>query len=92
MTKKDLVGLIAEETGLTHMNVSDVLDAFCDIAGTAMQNGDRVRLVGFGTFSTKNRAVRIGRNPRTGEEVSVPASVIPVFKAGKNLKAKVNSR
>jgi len=92
MTKKELVAQIAGKTGLTRNKVNDVLNMFCDLTGTAMKNGERVRLLGFGTFETKERAARIGKNPQTGKKINIPASVVPVFKAGKHLKEKVNNK
>ena len=92
MTKKELVAQIAEKTGLTRNKVKDVLETFCDLTGTAIKNGDRVRLLGFGTFETKERAGRIGKNPQTGKKINIPASVVPVFRAGKQLKEKVNNK
>ncbi len=92
MNKKELVAQIAEQTGLTQKKVNEVLDTFFDLTGTALKNGDSIRLLGFGTFETKKRAARTGTNPRTGEQVDIPASVIPVFKAGKKLKEKVNNK
>lgn len=65
---------------------------FCDLTGAAMKNGDSVRLLGFGTFETKTRAARVGKNSHTGEQIDIPASVVPVFKAGKQLKEKVNNK
>ena len=92
MNKKELVVQIAEQTGLTQKKVNEVVDVFCDLTGTAMKNGDSVRLLGFGTFEIKTRAARVGKNPHTGEQINMPASVVPAFKAGKQLKEKVNDK
>ena len=86
MNKKDLVVQIAEKTGLTQRDVSSVLDSCFERIGAALEAGESVRLLGFGTFETKSRAARSGKNPRTGETVEIPATTLPVFKAGKNLK------
>lgn len=92
MNKQELIVQIAGNTGLTQKDVKKVIEAFCDLTGTAMKNGESIRLIGFGTFETKKRAARIGNNPHTGEKIDIPASIVPVFKAGKNLKEKVNEK
>lgn len=91
MNKKDLAVQLAERTGLTQKKANEVIDCFCDITGTALQNGDSVRLIGFGTFEIRKRPGRTGKNPRTGEKIVIPASTTPVFKAGKKLKERVCS-
>lgn len=92
MNKQELIVQIAGNTGLTQKDVKKVIEAFCDLTGTAMKNGDSVRLLGFGTFGTKKRTARIYKNLRTGEKINVPASIVPVFKAGKALKEKVKGK
>ena len=90
MNKKDLIAAIAEETGMTKKDVSTVVDATFDKITAAMVAGDKVQLMGFGTFETRERGERTGKNPRTGEEVKIAACKAPAFKAGKALKDAVN--
>jgi DNA-binding protein HU-beta len=89
MNKTELVKAIAEATGLTQTLATDALDAFMESVTTALKAGDKVTLVGFGTFSVAERAARTGRNPKTGEELKIAASKAPKFSAGANLKAAV---
>ena len=73
------------------MNKSELIDSIAEKSGlNKTQAGDSISLVGFGTFSVKDRKARTGRNPKTGEELSIPASKVPSFKAGKNLKERLN--
>ena len=90
MNKNDLVATVASSTGLTKADASSAVDAVIDAVTGALQKGDAVRLVGFGTFSVVRRAATQGRNPRTGEKIQIPASNQPKFKAGKGLKSAVN--
>ena len=90
MNKKDLITEIAEETGMTKKDVATVVDATFDKITTAMASGEKVQLVGFGTFETRERGERTGINPRTKETVTIAACKVPVFKAGKALKDAVN--
>ena len=90
MNKKDLITEITEETGMTKKDVATVVDATFDKITTAMASGEKVQLVGFGTFETRKRGERTGKNPRTGEEVKIAACKAPAFKAGKALKDAVN--
>lgn len=89
MNKGELIAKIAE-AGLTKKDAGIALDAAIAAVSDALAQGDAVQLIGFGTFSVKERAAREGRNPRTGETVKIEASKAPVFKAGKALKDKVN--
>ena len=89
MNKGELVAKIAE-AGLSKKDAGIALDAAVAAIGDALTKGESVQLVGFGTFSVKERAAREGRNPRTGETVKIAASKAPAFKAGKALKDKVN--
>ena len=89
MNKSELVAKIAE-AGLTRKDSETALNAAIAAIGEALASGESVQLVGFGTFSVKERAAREGRNPRTGETVKIKAAKAPVFKAGKALKDKVN--
>ena len=86
MNKSDLIDSIAGSTGLTKADAGRALDAATDSITSALQQGQSVSLVGFGTFSVKHRAARQGRNPRTGETIQIKASNNPSFKAGKALK------
>ncbi|MGI6345110.1 MAG: HU family DNA-binding protein [Bacillota bacterium] len=86
MKKADLVSKMAEKSGLNKKQSEAALDAFIQTVEEALQAGDKVQLVGFGTFETRHREARTGRNPGTGEEIQIPASTVPVFKAGKGLK------
>lgn len=90
MNKADLVTKIAEKSELTKKDAEKALNAFVDAVQEALQGGDKVQLVGFGTFEVRDRAERKGRNPQTKEEITIPASKAPVFKAGKALKDLVN--
>ncbi|HBK86441.1 MAG TPA: DNA-binding protein [Firmicutes bacterium] len=86
MKKADLVSRIAEKSGLNKKQAEAALDAFVASVQEALQAGEKVQLVGFGTFEARDRAARTGRNPGTGEEIQIPASRVPAFKAGKVLK------
>ena len=90
MNKAELVNAIATKTGATKKAAEDSLNAFVSVVSNALAKGDKVQLVGFGTFETRKRAARKGRNPQTGAEMKIPASKAPSFKAGKALKEKVN--
>ena len=90
MNKSELVDAIAAEAGLTKDQANKALNAFTAGVQGALERGDDVVLVGFGTFSVKERAARTGRNPKTGEPLQIAASKVPSFKAGKGLKDAVN--
>jgi len=90
MNKSELINAIAEESGLTKADAGRALDATIQSVSNALQGGDSVSLIGFGTFSVKERSARTGRNPQTGEAIQIKASKIPSFKAGKTLKDSVN--
>ncbi len=90
MNKQELIGQVTEATGLTRADAVKAVEAVFDTIGTALKNGDEVRLVGFGTFSVSKRKASTGRNPRTGEPMKIKASSQPKFKAGKGLKDSVN--
>ena len=89
MNKAELIAKISEDTDLTKTQVNTVLDSFVDTVTKTLKGGDKVTLVGFGTFSISKRLARNGRNPQTGEEVDIPASKVAAFKAGKELKQAV---
>ncbi len=90
MNKSELIDAIADSSGLTKADAGRALDGFLSAVTTALNKGDSLALVGFGTFSVKERAERKGRNPQTGEEITISAAKIPTFKAGKSLKDAVN--
>lgn len=90
MNKSDLIAKMAEKSGLTKKDNEVALKAFIEAVEEALESGDKVQLVGFGTFETRERAARVGRNPRTKEEIQIPASKVPVFKVGKEFKDRVN--
>ena len=89
MNKADLVSAVAE-TGITKKQAAQAVDAVIDAIKKAMAKGDKVSLVGFGSFSVKKREARTGRNPRTGKALKIPAKKVPVFSAGKGLKDAVS--
>jgi DNA-binding protein HU-beta len=90
MNKNDLVSAVADASGLTKTDAAKAVEATFDAVTKSLKKGDEVRLVGFGTFSVAKRKASTGRNPRTGEEMKIPASNQPKFKAGKALKDAVN--
>ena len=91
MNKSDLVAKIASKSGLTKVDSTKALDALLETVKDALVDGEKVQLVGFGTFEVRERKAREGRNPRNPEEkIHIPASKAPVFKAGKTLKEAVN--
>ncbi|SFT89113.1 DNA-binding protein HU-beta [Selenomonas sp. GACV-9] len=90
MNKTELVASVAEKTGLTKKDAEKAVNALFDSVQAALTSGDKVQMIGFGTFEVKERAARKGRNPRTGQDIEIPASKNPVFKAGKALKDAVN--
>ena len=86
MTKTDLVEAIAEKANLGKADAQRALEALLDTVGTALSRGQSVQITGFGTFERRHRAARKARNPQTGEEIDVPATDVPAFRAGKSLK------
>lgn len=90
MNKSELVAALAEKAALTKVDAEKMLNAFVAVAEDTLAAGDKIQLVGFGTFEVKARPARIARNPRTGEEVKIAACKAPIFKAGKALKDIVN--
>ncbi|KAB2489962.1 HU family DNA-binding protein [Bacillus cereus] len=91
MNKTELVQKVALESELTKKEASLAVDAVFQSIQHALQNGDNVQLIGFGTFEVRERAAREGRNPQTGESMTIPASKVPAFKAGKVLKEAVKA-
>ncbi len=93
MNKTELVAKVADKTGLTKKDSALVVSAFVETVEEALQNGEKVQLVGFGTFEVRKRKARKGRNPQKPEQImEIPASKAPVFKAGKGLKELVNKK
>ena len=92
MNKAELIAKISEESKLTKKAAETALDAFVTSVEEALKNGEKVQLVGFGTFEVRERAARKGINPQTKAEIKIPASKAPVFKAGKALKELVNKK
>jgi DNA-binding protein HU-beta len=90
VTKTELVSAVAENAGLTKVDAERAVKALLDAVAGCLKNGDKLSLVGFGTFSVSQRAARTGKNPQTGAKMLIPASKTPRFKAGKALKDSVN--
>ena len=90
MNKIELVSAIAEKANISKKDATSALDAFTEVVTEQLKKGDKISLIGFGTFETSTRAARTGRNPQTGEEMEIPESTSAKFKAGKALKDYVN--
>ena len=90
MNKADLVAAMAEKAGVSKKDAEASLKAFTDVVAEELKAGDKIQLVGFGTFEVSERAARTGRNPQTGAEMTIAASKAPKFKAGKALKDSLN--
>ncbi|MBP7402502.1 MAG: HU family DNA-binding protein [Clostridia bacterium] len=90
MNKSEMVDAVAKATKISKKDSEAAVNAFLDTVTKTLMKGDKVVLVGFGTFEVKKRAARIGRNPSTKKAMNIPESKAPVFKAGKGLKEKVN--
>lgn len=86
MNKTELIARVAEISELTKKDATKAVDAVFEAISDALQQGDKVQIIGFGNFETRERAARKGRNPQTGEEIDIAASKVPAFKAGKALK------
>ena len=89
MNKAELIYAVSNETNISRKDTEAVITAALDVITKALQEAEKVQLVGFGSFEVKARAARIGRNPKTKEAIEIPASRVPVFKAGKALKGQV---
>lgn len=89
MNKSTLVSNVAKTTGLTKKDATAAVDSIFATVTKALADGEKVQLIGFGTFEVRDRAARKGRNPQTGAEIEIPATVVPAFKAGKMLKKAV---
>lgn len=90
MNKAEFVNAMAEQTGLSKKDSEAAINAFVNIVSDELVKKEKVSLIGFGTFETRERAARTGRNPQTGAELKIAASITPAFKPGKTLKEKVN--
>ena len=91
MNKTELIAALAEKTELSKKDAEKALNAFVEVTSGSLAKGEKVQLIGFGTFDVKKRPARMARNPRTGAEIKIAASKAPAFKAGKALKDKVNT-
>ena len=91
MNKAELVNAIANETGFSKKDTETTLNSFINVVSETLSKQEKIQLVGFGTFETRERAAREGFNPQTKEKITIPATVAPAFKAGKALKDKVNN-
>jgi DNA-binding protein HU-beta len=92
MNKAELIDKIAKDAGVTKAQANDALDSFTSTVVTSLKKGDRVTLVGFGTFSVSERAARNGRNPQTGAVIKIKARKVPKFKAGKEFSTKISGK
>lgn len=92
MNKAQLVEAMAKQTGASKKVTEDTLNAFIDVVEKQVKKGEKVQLVGFGTFEQKKRAARKGKNPRTGEAIKIKAAKVPAFKAGASFKALVDGK
>lgn len=90
VNKTELIAKVAETTELPKKDVARTVDAVFQTISEALQQGEKVQLVGFGNFEVRERSARKGRNPQTGEEIDIPASKVPAFKPGKALKEVIN--
>lgn len=91
MTKEEFVRNMCEKCGLTQKDANNVIKAFTETVISTVAAGDKVQLIGFGTFDSRKRSERTGHNPATGEEIKIPAATVPAFKAGKAFKAMVDA-
>jgi len=89
LTKAELVREVAERTGMTKKDTALVVNAVFETVMDALSKGEKVQIAGFGIFEVRERAERVGRNPRTGEEIKIPPRKVPVFRVGKELRTKV---
>ena len=90
MNKAELIDAMSKDTGLSKKDSEKALNSFMENVSNALSKNDKVQLIGFGTFETRKRAERNGRNPQTGKEIKIAAATVPAFKAGKAFKEKVN--
>lgn len=92
MNKAEMIDKIAKDAGVTKTQANDAIDSFTNCVIASLKKGDRVTLVGFGTFSVSERAARNGRNPQTGEVIKIKARKVPKFKAGKEFSTKISGK
>lgn len=92
MNKMDLINKVAEKSGLTKKDAEAAINSFLEAIGEALAEGERVQLIGFGTFETRKRSARSGRNPQTGETIEIPETIVPAFKPGNKLKEAIASK
>ena len=86
MNKTELVAAMADKAGISKKDAEKALGAFVEVVGESLKKGEKIQLVGFGTFEARERAAREGKNPQTGEKIKIAATTVPAFKAGKALK------
>ena len=91
MTKDDMIALISKQTGISKKQATDVMQTFMSTVTDRLKNGEKVSFSGFGSFSVSKRKARIGRNPQTGAKIDIPATQVPVFKAGKHFKKAIKN-
>ena len=91
MNKAELIAAMSEKAELSRKDAEKALKAFTDVVAEELKKGEKIQMVGFGTFEVSERAARTGRNPQSGEEMVIPASKAPKFKAGKSLKDMINA-
>lgn len=91
MNKTELIALVAEKAGLTKKDAEAAVNATTEVIAESLAKDEKIQLIGFGSFEVKHREARMGRNPKTGETMEIPAAKVPVFKAGKALKDQVDA-
>ena len=91
MTKNEVIAAVAESSGMTKKDTETVVNALGEVIKETLAKGEEIRFIGFGSFEVKERSRRKGRNPKTGEEIEIPAARVPTFKCGKLLKSSVNN-
>lgn len=92
MTKDEVIAKMAESSGITKKQATEALETFMGTVTTRLKQGEKVSFSGFGTFSVSDRKARIGRNPQTGAQINIPATKVPVFKAGKHFKEAIKKQ
>lgn len=92
MTKEEMIAHMAEASGITKRQATTALEAFMEGVTKQLRKNEKISFAGFGTFAVTQRKARTGRNPQTGESISIPATKVPVFKAGKNLKEAIKKK
>lgn len=92
MNKQQIIDNIARQANTTKATATRVLDAFTEVVCNALEKGTDIRLAGFGSFTVSKRSARLGRNPQTGTQIEIPSSIVPLFRASKRLKDRLNGR